>query len=256
MQARLKFLAAALALGLLASCAPSPEREREAITRELLTRPDSRQLWKATQRHYPAAFADLVEKIRALDPDQRNGSPAMQRVVDDWLRNLSESFYPDIAHASPQMLRRMVKADLRFTETLAQASPDLCATYDIEGSISLGNEPKLAEANAAMVRWNTATVIASAEGRDKPMQHADPSQADRDKAGANLLAQGIDQDALRALGDPAAIRALPSAKVCALALGIKRAVFSLPDDALARMVAVQIREQQPEAQRRSGNTRR
>ncbi|MFM7376970.1 MAG: hypothetical protein ACKO1O_02380 [Erythrobacter sp.] len=240
MQGRLHVLAAALALGLVTACAPSPEREPEMITRDLLAHPDSRQLWRAVERHYPAEFADLVEKIRALEPAERDGSPAMRRVVDAWLGKLFQSVYPDIAHASPQTLRKMVKADVRFTETLAQVSPDLCARYDIEGSITLGDEPELVKAKAAMAKLNAASIIAAAEGRDKPVQHADPSEAERDKAGANLLAQNIDRSALAALGNAAAVRALPRDQVCTLSLGIKRAIVQLPDDSLARMVADQI----------------
>ncbi|WP_285713500.1 hypothetical protein [Erythrobacter oryzae] len=256
MQGRLHFLAAALALGLVTACAPNPEREREAIKRELLTHPETRQLWRAVERHYPAEFAELVEKIRAFAPAERSDSLAMRRVIDTWLVKLLDSTAPDIAHASPEMLRKMVKADVRFTETLAQVSPDLCARYDTEGGITLGDEPELAKAKAAMVKLNAATITASAEGRDSPVQHAEPSQAERDKAGANLLAQGIDQDTLQALGSPAAIRALQKAEVCELALGIKRAIAELPDDALARMVAYQVSQQSPAPQRRSGNTRR
>lgn len=260
MQGRLHFLAAALALGLVTACAPSPEREREAIERELLAHPDEYAAWQAIMTHYPAEYAALVERVRALGPGKTMGSPRTAEVVGKWLIAFLGSIGRDAAHASAARLKDLNLAELRLIENLELEAPAVCAAFVTGGGMAIPQGPGTEGSTAAMGEWIRATVLASAEGRDRPVEYAEPAQAERDKALAGVADFGVAPEAVAtAISDPAMLEAMNSKEVCALGVAVSRSVARLPEASIARILSSQIRERYPQPsapQRRNGNTRR
>jgi len=226
-----------LALGCLAlaACQPSPEEDRANIERDILSTPGSEELWGAIKREYPEDFAQLIDRIQALNSTERRSEDMGKEIGQAWLKEFFAKIAPDSVKAPAEQLLVWSAAEAEVYAALQRSAPAECAKMTLGDWILIDDRD--VTATTAISARNLAVVRAAAAGRDNPQDYAEPSEADFVQLGETISQTGLAPDLQATLGSEAEMRALRSRDQCQLGVAFHQGIVALPDELEPRLAA-------------------
>lgn len=221
-------IAAAACLSLsLSACGITPDEERAAVERGILTSPDSGQLFAVIKEEYPEELDDLITQILAVPAAEMTETRA-QDLGAEWIQTFMIEIAPDAVQAPADTLLIWSAVEAELYETLQRSAEDDCAKMTMGGWVVLAGENTAAR--AAIERRSIAMVRAAAAGRDDPQDYAEPGEAELNQLGDAIAATGLDPDLQALFGQIPEMQALPASDQCAMGAAFYQGITALPDD--------------------------
>jgi len=218
----------------LAACGTTPEQEREAIERELLSVSEGAELFEVVKEEYPEDIEALVDQVQALSMTERNGQRGAE-VGASWVQEFLTRIAPDAVKSPAAEMLVWSATEAELYQTLQRSAETECASMTLGEWVTI--EDDNTAARAAIQRRNTAMVRAAAAGRDDPQDYSEPSDAQFSQLNDAIAATGLNPDIQAVIGSVPEMQALPVTQQCELGVAFYKAISDLPDDVEPAMAA-------------------
>lgn len=237
--ARLAYkLIAVPALGLAAaSCQAATDRQiAENIEEGMRDAPGGADLFDTLEREFPEEYAELVQRLVALDR-QGGDISGVEEAVAPVLLPLYSRLGPEIARAPQKELFEYRDRRIAAMRSFAAHSPELCAQVAFGPTARLEARPKTVEDKRLTAELQAAFLRAAAAAKRDPHLRTEPTEADGNVFGARLGQSALTDADLDLMASEERLLQAPPETQCRIGTEMYQAVAEIPLDSAERMTA-------------------
>lgn len=156
----------ALASAALAACGISPEQDRAAIEKGILSTPGAEELWQTIKDEYPDEFDDLLDRVQALNTSERLDRSKPEAIGAQWLQEFFTQIGADAVKAPAAELIAWAKVEHEMYVALQSSAVAQCGQMAMGQWIFIREDNEVAQ--SAIAKRNAAMVRAAAAGKATP----------------------------------------------------------------------------------------
>jgi hypothetical protein len=216
---------------------PDAVESRSIILSRLGDAPSYTPFFDRLRAEFPSDYTALIDQATAAL--MKGGhTPNPERLMAEALRNLRQTRGVLAAQADAQPLTEIFAAQSAMLDSLASTDPGLCADF-LYGGTSPTFMAFSARHRELLERIAMATLNAIASGKEKHIDHEQPTMADFDNLEQALKAKNLSDDEIAALLDGKTFDPpLPENRLCEAGRLYLHVLNDMPEDLRLRIYAL------------------